>query len=363
MRPLHTLVLLAALAPFLGGFPRAAAADAATALPGDLSAEQADRIYAQSWKDLSHFYIGWKGEFYAFPDYSKDYPGTAIISSHRVTEKMYAAAPALATLTQTYQDDNGIEKKRTLKKEQAEVEAAVKALPGTHPGDYGWIHSGRVERVEGADSAILRQVQLVDPEDLADRKQKVRDKLINQDVADYTAKVHANNSRPRERGAGHGLIAQYAGTQREAYQWWFAERDRAAERQHDEAFQFTDWRVVGFKTNKMSVGSRWPSGDKGVQVAILAVKDRTVLAAPAALLEKGMKEEEFLALLGKIGVSKATFALLVREAKKRDEKGWTALVMKAFENGGKLPALEKKAVEPVKKAPEQGQGGDVELAK
>lgn len=360
------LVLLGSLA---GSFAFAAAAQdkpAADPKPpaaaAPMPADQVERVWAASWKELSHFYIEWKGEYYSFPDYHKDYPSSLLVASRRVSEKAYAASPA-ASLTQTYLDENGIERKRTLKKEAGEI-AAVKALPETTAGSYGWIHSGRVERVQGDDTIVLRQVQLVDAEEYRDKREKTREKLITQDIADYDAKVRAN-ARPRQRNEGRNLIEQYRNTQIEAFRWWFAEREKLEERQRGGEYQFWEWEVVGCKTAKVAVGARWPSADKGIQLAVLEVKDRTIVAAPAAFLEKGLTEKEMVGLLEKVGLDKASFAVLVKEAKKRDEKGWIALVMHAIENEGKLPEPPKKAAEPAKKpaAKPAGKGDDVEFVK
>ncbi len=336
------------------------------AAPPAISDEKADQVWKQTWRDVARCYLAWKGEYYAFPEYRKDYPSSVLIASHRVTEKTYAAEPALNLLTQAFKDDNGIDRKRTLKKDQEEVDAAVKSLPKVAPGEYGWIHSGKVVRTEGTDTVILAKVELLPADGLESAKNKVYDKLFNHDVADYRTKVWANNARPRQHGESRSLIEDYTATQRTAYQWWFAERTQAAHRQEDEEFSNMEWKVVGFKTDKIIKGTRWPSGDKGVQLAILGVDNGTVLAAPAAFLEKGMTEEEMLGLLKACELSKADFALLVKGAKNQDSKGWVKLVIYALEHGGKLPEPPKKAEAPQKpeaaKKPDP-KVNDVELVK
>ncbi len=334
--------------------------------------------WALGWRDCAKYYVGWKGEFYSFAKYDRNYPSSAMIENKRMTEKSYSGTPSLATLRQSYKDETGQDKKRVLQKDSAEVFAAVSLMPQIADGEYGWIHSGQVVRIVSADEVVLNQLWLVDGEDLASQERKISARLLAQDVADFRAKVEDVSrlprigGRPPEHRNNGEIINQYTVMQREAAQWWFAERSKARARQSqawgEDAFAGYEWHVLGFKTEKMKEGMRWPSGDKGIQLAILVVTNHSVYAAPLAFLEKGLSEVEMLEMLGKRGLTKADFASLAKEARRRDSKNWLLPVINAIDKGEKalveLPKQNPAAPVPQKPDAKPGVSGgnDVELA-
>ena len=310
--------------------------------PASAGSEEADRLWMQSWKEVARYYVTLDGRFYAFPDYSKNYPSTVMIGNRRVSEAMYAAAPSLSSLTQSYQSETGANKTRTLHKPAAEVQAALFCLPQVAVGDYGWIQSGVVARVVGAEEVVLDQVRLIDSDQLDQERQKYGN-LINQDTTAFYAKVSAQpHSLFEGQGGGRWQVQErYRTIQNEASAWWFAERFKQVQAQWDFArFKF---HVVGMKTDKMKEGARWPADGKGFQLAIFRVSEHSAYAVAGSLLEKGLSEADMAALLEKRGLSKSDFADCVKEAKKKDYKNWAPLVVEALERHRNIEADPKPA--------------------
>ncbi len=278
--------------------------------------QRIDRLWAQHWREFAAFYVEHEGRFVCFASYNR-----ALASSRGVAARDYAKQSAREFTTR---DDRGRETQKTFTKPQGDIDVHTKALPELAPGQYGYIHSGMVDAIDGPDTLRLRDVWLVDAE-------KVR-----QDRETATEEFRRQWGRDVDEGfrdrRGPRLMERFE-QYREQLEWQFEERTRAERRQR--RWSDMTWRVVGFDTKSLVTGRRWPagggSGGEGIQVAILAADGGSVVAAPASRLGKGVTEEQFKKVLEQRGLTVDRFAEILTEQKRTNPMRYRDAVLAAIE--------------------------------
>ncbi len=296
--------------------------------PGDTLSERElariDRTWNRYWREVAPFYLEHESSFICVPGFDRRLPSSAGVTVDDYREQ--------SVWEQEYTDERGRERTRTLVKPEAEAFAAVMTIQAVAPGQYGYIHSGNLVSIEDDRTAVLNAVWLVDAEAAREEKQALKAEVLRGTFEDIEDAVR-DRGRQERRNRGDG-IARRRAAENEAIDWGFEERTNAATRQRDRAFSRYRWTVIGYQTDRLETGARWPAGnaaDEGLQLIIVAVDGTQVTAVPAALIGDGLSELQFLACLEQRGISKARFVEIVNEQRAADRTGYLPAVISAIE--------------------------------
>lgn len=323
------------------------AADAEPELTLEERREQAriDKLWSINWRDFARYYIEHEGKYICVPGYAKSLP-----SSKGQTTRDYIKE---SVWLQEYTDERGDEQKRKLVKPDEEADAAVRALPEVAPGQYGYIHSGLIESIEDDKSLSLKEVWLVDSDAVEEAKAERMEEVFKS-LAEDIEKALRDGWRKEKRNRGDGILRRRA-AEKDAVDWAFKDREDAARRQRDRAFSRTTWKVVGYRTDNLTADARWPAGaaaDRGLQLVIVAVEDRTITAVPAATIGNGLKEYDFFKMLLDRGVNKAQFVEMLTEARRTSRDDYVQIVLAQLEGDTPVQVDD----------PNQGLNDEVQLA-
>lgn len=277
-----------------------------------------ERLWNLNWRTFTTSFLEHDGRFIPVPGYERSKPSSIgqSISDYR-SESQW---------TQTFEDDRGKETTRKLTKPEEEAFAAVALIPKVEVGQYGYIHSGEIDKIIDDKTLELQDIWLVDAEAVRSEKQNVRKELWGEVLEDIEDAIR--NRRDRRANRTSRRLAE-----NEAVDWAYAVREAAAERQRDPAFSRYTWVVQGFATGKLKEDARWPSAnarEPGLQLIVVEVKDRTVTAVPAAALRKGITELQFIDYLQSRDMNKADFVELVTQAKREHRADYVAHVLAAL---------------------------------
>ena len=91
------------------------------------------------------------------------------------------------------------------------------------------------------------------------------------------------------------------------------------------------WRVEGYRTDRLTADARWPVGaaaKDGLQLVVVDVNHRTrqVTAVPTAAIGKDIDAQAFQKLLDQREITREAFVDLVTEAKRQGGKDYHAFV-------------------------------------
>lgn len=320
------VMLIGALLACLALAPLATAQSPAEDRQQERELARIDRAWNRYWREAAPFYLEHDGRFVCVPGYDRRLPSSAGLSAEDYRKE--------SAWEQEYTDERGRDRTRTLIKPEAEAFAAVMAIQRVEPGQYGYIHSGNLVSIEDDRTAVLNTVWLVDAEAAREEKQALKAEVL-QGAFDDIGDAIRDRGRNERRNRGDG-IAQRRGAENDAIDWAFEERTEAATRQRDRAFARYRWTVIGYQTQELETGARWPAGDaadEGLQLVIVEVEGTNVTTVPAALIGEGLSELQFLACLEQRGVTKTRFVEIVNEQRAADRTGYIAAVIAAIEGG------------------------------
>jgi len=298
-----------------------------------------DRLWNRYWRELAPFYVKQGESFVCVPGYDRRLP-----SSTGITAVDYKRQTAREV---TFKDENGRDRTRTDVKPDDEALTATQALPAVDPGSYGHILSGKIREVVDSETVILEDIWLVDAAKLRDQKREAEETARREAWSEVENRFRDFRDGRRNRG---DTIAEQAGELMAYINWCFEDREALAERQRDRAFNRTPWRIIGYQTQTLTVGNRWPA-DQTLQLVIISVTDNEVLAIPAAKIGTGLNELDFLDCLASRTITKSQFVEIYTNAKRDHRDAHVPAILAAME-GWEL------AANPV----DGNGGGEVKLA-
>lgn len=284
-------------------------------------AEQAriDRLWNRYWRELAPFYVKQGESFVCVPGFDRRLP-----SSSGVTAADYKRQSAREA---EYTDENGRTRTRTQVKPDAEVNAAVQALPAVEPGAYGHILSGQIKEIVDDQTLILEDIWLIDARQVRTDKAEAEQAARREAWGEVENRFRDFRDGRRDRG---DTIAQEAGNLMNYINWCFEDRQALADRQRDRVYNRTPWRVIGYQTRTLTEGNRWPA-DQTLQLVIISVTDNEVLAIPAAKIGTGLNELEFLDMLASRTITKAQFVDIYTEARRVERTEYLPVVLAQLE--------------------------------
>lgn len=305
-------------------------------------AEQArvDRVWNRYWRDVAPFYVQHGEAYICVPGYDRRLPSSTGFSASDYQRQTARQVE--------YQDERGRDQTRVEVKPDDEAQAAVQALPSVAVGTYGHIHSGSIAEIVDGQTVILRDVWLVDAEQVRTDKAEATAAVRREALGEVENRVRRARDGRRNNG---DTIAEQAGSQRAFVEWAFADREALARRQRDRAFSRLEWRIEGFKTESLRIGERWPDGQT-LQLVIVEVTDREIVAVPAARVGSGLSELDFLNCLEARSITKAQFVDMMNQARREHDRDYLPVLLATLEG----EETEMDAAEP------GGGGGAVELA-
>ena len=281
-----------------------------------LDEQRVQRVWDASWKPIAAHYVP-HGEGFVFFARTGDTP-----SSLGLTAEQHARATAREF---ELMDDKGRVKKQVYTKPAEECTAWVKAPPKLAPGEYGFIHSGRVEEVDtAAGVVVLSEVWYVDAPAVRQAKED--------EVQDLRRKMWSRiEDAMRDRGRGRANIAEQRFEGQDYVDFRYENREELMRRQMQE--RAVTWRLEGVPVRGAIVGQRWPAGNAGLALAIVEQRGNGVTAVGVDRLRKGLTEEQFTQAMAQRGRSVAQFADLAVKAKQEAPRQWADKVIAALEPG------------------------------
>lgn len=284
-----------------------------------------DRVWNLEWRRIAAFYVKHDRQLIYVPGYDRRLP-----SSAGITPQAYQKEN---TLEQEYTDERGKERTRTLTKPDEDAVAAANALAEVAPGQYGYIHSGHIERIADDKTVELEDIWLLDAEAMSEEKEKLKEearKRFAEDVEDSFRDAFRGRGGRREGGG----VWRRRTAELESIDWAFEDREAAASRQRGRAFSSYTWRIVGYKTTNLTADARWPAGkaaEKGLQLVVAEVDGDTVIAYPAATVGRDITVLDMLNHLEARGMTTAQFVDMVTEAKRESREDYLAIVLAKLE--------------------------------
>lgn len=321
----------------------AAQADPAATPKGfDARQEEArvDRIWNMVWRDFAARYLQHDEAFIYIEGYSPRLPSSAGQSARE-----YQSSSAVV---QVYKDAFGRDQERRMTKPLSEAEAAVKLLPKAEVGQYGYIHSVRIDQIVDGKTLLANDVWLVDAQAVKDE----RDAFMKEALDELNEDIRNQFKTRRERRKYARETKSRRDSEREAVNWIFKERLDTISRQNGRKFSSFTWKIVGYNTDKLIDNARWPAGaaaKKGLQVIIVGVdqEKKEVTAVPAAAIGNGLSELQFIDLIHAREFTKPQLVERVNEAKRAtNNRNEVTAIVQAW--------LEGRAYEP----PQAGKAGE-----
>ncbi|MFI4861580.1 MAG: hypothetical protein ACIAXF_12980 [Phycisphaerales bacterium JB063] len=298
--------------------------DRAAQLEAQREAARIDRLWNRAWREFAPYYLEYEGVFIYVPGYDQRLPSSVGLSLDDYQEQ--------SAWEQPYTDERGRERTRTLIKPEDEAYAAVALLPAIAVGQYGYIHSGNIDRIEDGQTLMLSRVWFLDAEAARAEKQEMKEAVLRGVVEDIGGAIR-DRGRNERRNRGDG-IGRRRSAESDAIDWAFEDRTAAAQRQSDRSFARYRWQVVGYRTDRLEADARWPAGEAaedGLQLIIVAVEGNRVTAVPAQTIGDGVSEVQFLDCLTQRGITKEQFVELVNEAKRESRSEYLPLVFAQLE--------------------------------
>lgn len=277
--------------------------------------QRIERMWQQHWREFAAFCLEHDGRYVCFPTYDR-----TRANSSGLVAKDYLKQSARNF---TVRDDKGRDVEKTMTKPQGEVDVMVKLLPAARPGEYGIIHSGLIESIDGPDRMTLREVWLLDSDKMRSEYEATMEELRRQSWRDAEDAI-----RDRDR-RGPGIMDRHF-RGRDLLEWQYEERESAARWQRRRSDM--SWQVVGFDTRSLVASRRWPAaGHDGVPVAVVAASESSVTVVPASRLGKGVTEDQFRQVLEQRGLTLHRFVEIVTEQKRTNPMSYRDAVLSAIE--------------------------------
>ncbi len=310
-------------------------AEAAAALAAMKQKDQ----FSKFWSTYARAYIPWDNDYVALPGYNPLYPSSKGVTTEQAAEKMGKKVNV----------QNGlVSRQTTIPLPLPEAQAVAMTLPTMEVGQYGFIHSFKVEKILGPDEMIVNTVWLIDPELtlkdkeslLAEAERKAR---IIGNSNDAMRNNNNNNYSNNNNNYGPSANTLLSNARTEINEL-FAEREKLIARQRTTSFSGS-FKVKGYSTSSVTEGQRWSGptaqvgkSGAGMQVAVIRIvdlkpdkqnssmsrfglkdaKSRLPEIVPAYYFRNGLTQEQFVTMLGKYGMSPDQFVDLVVSEIKAD---------------------------------------------
>jgi len=275
-----------------------------------------ERLWNLNWRAIAPHFLEHEGRFICVPGYERSKPSSVgqSISEYRSD----------SVWIQTYDDERGKEQSRKLTKPEEEAFAAVALIPEVAVGQYGYIHSGKIDEIIDDKTVELEDIWLVDAEAVREEKAQLKKELWGEVLKDVEDAIRDRKRNRRSKFHDRRVL------ENEAIDWGFEVREEAMDRQRDGVFSRYTWRVEGYETASLKEDARWPSAnarEPGLQLIIVEAKGRAVTAVPAASLRKGITELQFIDYLQSRDLNKAAFVEIVNDAKREHRSDYVAHVL------------------------------------
>lgn len=296
-----------------------------------------DRLWVREWENFAVFYVPYGDGFACFPDYEEGRGGNGEMSvEDYIRETAYEIE---------YEDENRRDHTLLVAKPREDAQAAMWLLRDPSPGDFGYIHSGLIREIVDGDELIVTHVGLVHWPTVYEARQADLQKVLAESFRLVTGrelpeedkgKLQRGNDNRQDARQRTRSLSRLRPAMREAVNFRYADRAAAYERQKEEDFIALRWRIIGFNTENLTVGARWPQGEaaeEGLHLAVVDVQaDGTVVAIPLALLEREMTELQFLDVIQDRQVTKDQFYDWVMAARREHGRdGYVRAVLDLIE--------------------------------
>ncbi len=256
--------------------------------PADNAAEvealdpKARSYWRRYWQTVASGYVRFDDQFLCIRGYNPRYPNSRGVTVDDVLKQ----AGRTEIEAKSWQGTM----RMTVSMPQEEAQLQAMALPDLTVGQYGWIYSLRVERVLGPQDMVVRELRLLD--------------------CDEVRRAREDQHKDLREKKGWELASKVV-------DYMYTLRDRECRGQSAFSEQNQLLRAQGFSTEGLATGSIWrgPRG-RGVQVAIIGVTDtpgigRTLILVPVEQLERGLDEDQFIQLLKERGLTIKAMADLI----------------------------------------------------
>lgn len=307
MRPVYSAVLFALLA--LG-----VCAKAESDLSPTLKA-----YYQRGFMAVRNNYIEIDGKFHCCPGYDPGFENSNHARSTQWlrdnTEKLEFDSPLLQWI-----------KTETLIPPRAEAEAYCRMLPGTRPGQFGYIREAHITGLSKDGAVEIGKVSLVDTADL--EKQKEVDKqTLEKWEEQLRAEARKQNWQARKdknwgaQRAGVGAWFEWIGKARQINENRYAQRERLIEL--EKALADRSLVVLGVNDKRLQPGKPYNNQQLVVldhRQAIEKGSADRVAVAPGSLFRQGLSAAQFEALLKSKDISQKIFAELIELKLKENPK-------------------------------------------
>jgi len=313
----------------------------------DMSSAMVDDLWRVHWPRYASLYISLDDGYAPCAKFDRNFPSSRLTLAENLRQTTKRSKRVtLGNFKQT----------KTAMIPIADASAYANALPELQVGEYGYIHSSRIEKILGPTAMIVKDVRLIGVKQLNKDKKKKRRRLQNRSTA---------------RNSTRAVDTQI--------DWQFQKRDKLVDLQESSDFN-RRLKIVGFDTQGRTEDERWPLTDEnnmedGVQIAIVKELPASRRKRSSSRLSLGrskkatgllvavhaqrfrfreLEEKQFIELLEKRGFDKKGFVKLVLLQKKRKSKGSQARIIATLEQAlrdkqEKARLLEKQLQEQKKK--------------
>jgi hypothetical protein len=337
--------------------------------------------FSKFWSSYARAFIPWGDDYVSLPTYNPLHPSSRGFSADQIKEKM--------TKTVTVQDLN-VRKQQAIAPPYPEIQAAALTLPAMEVGQYGFIHSFKVDKILGPDEMIAREIWILDADATLKEKQAVileaeRNAKIIGDSNEALRRANTNNPNSNNANFGPNASALMSAA-RDEVTARYLEREKVINRQRDKTYA-GPFKVKGYPTSGVIEGQRWTGptsavggGAQGMQIAIVRVgelkpdkqntstsrfgfsdfKNRVMEITPAYAFKSGLNQEAFVTMLAKYGISPDQFIDMVVAEVKRDNDGARGRVFLLLEEARRKWEADNKAKadEARKKAEQEAKDAD-----
>jgi hypothetical protein len=324
--------------------------------------------FSKFWSTYARAYIPWDGDYVALPSYNPLYPSSTGVTADQAAEKMGKKASVNTGL---------VSRVTIVPLSLPEAQAAAMTLPSMEIGQYGYIHSFRVDKILGPDEMVVSSVWLLDPEATTKEKEAIlneaerKAKIIGDSNEAMRRNASNNNSNSSNNNNFGPNAASLMNTARSEVTEQYVQREKAISRQKSSSFN-GPFKVKGYPTTSVVEGQRWtgPSSQvgksgQGMQIAVIRITDvksdkqntsvsrfgmkdpksRMPELVPAYMFRTGLTQEQFVTMLAKYGITPDQFVDLAVTEIKRDNDTAKDRIFLALQEAQRKWAEQKKTQE------------------
>lgn len=305
--------------------------------------------FTKFWSTYARAFIPWNDDYVSLPTYNPLHPNSSGLSADQVKDKM--------TKTVTVQDLN-VRKQQAITPPYPEIQAAAMTIPSMEVGQYGYIHSFKVDKILGPDEMLVKDIWLIDADATLKEKQAIileaerKAKAIGDSNEAIRRANTSNNNNSNNNNYNNANFGPNASTlmaaAREEINARYTEREKVINRNRTGGFT-GPFKVKGYPTSGVLEGQRWtgPSSavgktGQGMQIAVIRVvenkpaerqnnsfnrfgvsdpKTRMLEITPTYSFRTGLNQEAFVTMLAKRSITPDQFVDMVIAEIKRDNEG------------------------------------------